>query len=205
MSLASRVLDAMGIGNGEDQSIEVQHNYASLLEQFNKVNRKYDQALATNEQDLRELSALRASKSALLGRIAVLQSELQACKDDLFRMQPTSQVPDSMIAQRFQSLDAQICDWIGTEISRFLDKWQPKHSGDQPKLFDHCGDPTTKGFLACYPDTGGEHMVRSIIHYYFQKQLLGDKILLFGLDDIPVGWLKWIEQSMSKLQPQRGE
>ena len=197
--------DVMRVGIRDEGATELRHRFTSLQETYNKMKGEHQQLVDSQAQDSKELIALREEKSVLQDRIAVLDRELQACKDDLFRMQPMSQVPDSTIAQRFESLDDQICNWIETQISRFMDEWQGKHHGDQPKLFDHDGDRTTKLFLAFYPNTGGEYMVRSTIHYYLQKELLGDKILLFGLSEVDVGWLKWIEQSMSRLQPQRGE
>ena len=197
--------DVMKGGVREEGPMELQHRYASLLKSYNQMTGEHHQLVASQAQDAKELSALREANSVSQDRIAALDRELQACKDDLFRVQPMSQVPDSTIAQRFASLDDRICDWTETQISRFMDKWQAKHHSDQPKLFDHDGDRTTKGFLAHYPDTGGEYMVRSIIHYYLQKYLFGDKILLFGLNDSLIDWLEMIEQSMSRLQPQRGE
>ena len=197
--------DAIRGGARDDAPIELQHHYASLLESYNQIKGEHHQVVASQAQDAKELIALREEKSVLRDRIAVLDRELQACKDDLFRMQPMSQVPDSTIAQRFESLDDQICNWIETQISHFMDEWQAKHDGDQPKLFDHNGDRTTKHFLAYYPDTGGEYMIRSIVHYYIQKYILGDGILLFGLSESLGDSLIGIEQSMSRLQPQRGE
>lgn len=195
----------MGIGNGEDQFIEAQHQYASLLDKFIEVKGKHDQLLATHEHDLQELSTLRESKSALQGRITVLQRELQACKDDLFRIQPMSQVPDSTIAQRFESLDAQICDWIGTEISGFLDAWQAEYPGDQPKLFHHDGYFDTQNFLAEYSEMGGEYVIRHVIHRHLQKKLFDDGICLFSLGAKDVSFLNIIEHGMSRLEPSRGE
>lgn len=186
-------------------SIELQHRYASLLESYNQIVKEHHQLVASQAQDAKKLSALHEAKSVLEDRNAGLDKELQACKDDLFRVQPMSQVPDSAIVQRFESLNDKICDWIETRISRFMDDWQAKHHGDQPKLFDHDGNTKMKHFLAYYPDTGGEYIIRSIIHYYFQKYILGDGILLFGLSESLGDLLKWIEQSMSRLQPQRGE
>ena len=197
--------DVIKGGVREEGPIELQHRYASLLKSYDELTEEHHQLVASQAQDAKELSALREADSVSQDRIAALDRELQACKDDLFRVQPMSQVPDSTIAQSFASLDDRICDWTETQISRFMDKWQDKHHGDQPKLFGHGADPTTKRFLARYPDTGGEYMVRSIIHCYLQKYLFGHKLLLFGLGDNLVGWLKSVEQSMSRLQPQRGE
>ena len=199
------IRDVIRGGARDEGPTEIQHHYASLLGSYNQMKGERDQLMASKAEDTKELSVLREAKSVSQNRIAVLDRELQACKDDLFRLQPIDQVPDSIIAQRFESLNDQICDWIETQISRSMDDWQAEHRGDQPKLFDHHGDTTTKRFLAHYPDTGGEYMVRSMIHFYFQKHLLGDKILLFGLDDNFVGLLEFMEQSMSRLQPQRGE
>ena len=197
--------DVMRGGPRDEGPGQLQHRYALLRRSYDEITGEHHQLVNAQAQDAKEISVLREAKSVLQDRIAVLDRELQACKDDLFRVQPMSQVSDSNIVQRFASLDDRICDWIETQISRFMDKCQARYRGDQLKLFDHGGDPITRAFLAHFPDTGGEYMVRSIIHHFFQKHLFGDKILLFGLDDHLVGVLRLIEQSMSRLQPQRGE
>ena len=78
---------------------------------------------------MRELSSLRKENTTVRGRVAMLEKELQACKDDLFRLQPVSQVPDSTIVQRLEYLNVQICDWIASEASRSMDEWQREHPG----------------------------------------------------------------------------
>lgn len=154
---------------------------------------------------MRELSSLREEKTTLRGQKVILEKELQACKDDLFRMQPVSQVTDSTIAQRLEYLNVQICDWIASEVSRSMDEWQRKHPGRQPKLFHHGGDTAAKAFLTQYPEMGGEYLVRSVLHRFLQQNLFNDGTALFGLDTNAASLLEAIEQGMSKLQPQRGK
>ena len=120
-------------------------------------------------------------------------------------MQPTSQIPDSIIAQSFESLDAQVCDWIGTEISGVLDAWQADFPGARPKLFDHDGHIDTQNFLAEYPEMGGEYVIRNVIHRHLQKKLFDDGICLFGLGTKYANFLNIIEHGMLRLEPSRGK
>ena len=201
MDISSFFRDSSGEDIRDRELLEIRRQYASLQQTFSDGKREYDQVVESN---MRELSTLREKNSTLHERNTVLERELQACKDDLFRLQPVSQLPDSSIAQRFENLDNGICDWTDQEISLYLDEWHPKNSDAQPRLFHHNGDPMMQGFLSHYPVTGGDNVIRFMLHYLIQKNLFDDKVLLVGLTSMDSEWLRWIEQGMSRLQPPRG-
>lgn len=184
---------------------ELQKQHASLQQAYDRGKVEYDQVMAAKLEDQKELSASREQNINLQKRINALENELQACKDDLFRLQPLSQVPDSIIAQRFENLDNVICNWIDTEISQFMDEWGSKYPNVDPKLFHHNGDPAIKTILAKYPNTGGEHVIRSIVHRHFQKKLFADRVFLFGVNARLLDSLKLVEEHMSRMQPPRGK
>lgn len=172
----------------------------SLAQTLTKEKAEYNEAIASKERDMRVLCE---ENLALQGRIATIQKELQACKDDLFRLQPVSQLPDSTIAQRFEDLNVQIEDWIAAEIARSTD--EHRQPGNQPKLFHHGENENAKAFLAKYPEFGGEYYVRSVLQQYLQQVLFHDTILLFALDRGFSVSLQNIENGMSQLKPSRGK
>lgn len=201
MDLSSLFRGSYEEDNKERELLELKRRYELLQQASNEGNHEYDRVVKSN---MREISTLREKNSSLHERNTVLERELQACKDDLFRMQPLSQLPDSTIAQRFETLNDNICDWIDQEISLYLDEWHPKSPEAQPKLFHHNGDSTVRGFLAQYPDTGGDNIIRFTLHCFIQKKLFSDEVLLVGLSSSDSEWLRWIEHGMSRLQPPRG-
>ena len=203
--LAGTTKEHAGEGDKDRELSDLQKQYASLQQAYSQSESERQRVMALTVQDMREISALREKQATLQERNAALERALQACKDDLFRMQPRTQVSDSTIAQRFEHLNDQICDWIDNEISRSMDECQSIHPGTQPKLFHHDEDPTTKGFLAHYPDTGGEYIIRFMLHFAIQRKLLSDQIFLFHLDTTAAKYLKYVEKGMTQLQPPKGE
>ena len=192
-------------GDRNRELSELRERCSALHKASDEANVERDRALAAKADTMKQVSTLHEEKSSLQERNAALVRELQACKDDLFRMQPMTQVPDSTIAQRFENLDNVICSWIDSEISQYIDEWESKYPNVDPKLFHHSGDSAIKTLLAQYPSSGGEHIVRSMIHRQFQKKLFGDRVFLFGLNTHLIDWLKLVEEHMSRLQPPRGE
>ncbi|KAG6994105.1 hypothetical protein G7Y79_00047g083310 [Physcia stellaris] len=203
MSLSFLVRGGGGRDDKDRDLPELQRRYSSLLKASDESKIEHDRAIASKIQDMRDLSVLRERDMAQQERITVLEKELQACKDDLFRVQPIGHLPDSTITRRFGDLDDLICVWIDGEISLFMDEWQPKTPGAEPKLFHHNGHSDMKAFLRRYPEMGGEYVVRFTVHYVLQKDLFGDEIWLFGLATYDMDLLKLIEQGMAELDPPR--
>ena len=194
----------MGDSDENYEFSELQRRCTALEELANSQRTENDELKASNSENTSELAALRGQIQTLQESNMKLEKELQACKDDLFRMQPANQIPDSTIKQRYEDLDNRICDWIDSEISHYTDKWQRKHPGTQPKLFHHNGNAELRGFLRQYPDTGGEHVIRRMIHRYLQEALFTDHVILFSLGPDDTQLLKYIEEGMSNMRPPKG-
>ena len=205
MSLLQGASGGSASGDRTRELSELRQRCSALHKASSEASLERDQALMAKAEIMKQLSTLHEENSSLQERNAALVRELQACKDDLFRLQPMTQVPDSAIAQRFESLDNVICNWIDSEISQYIDKWESKYPNVDPKLFHHSGDPAMKTLLAQYPNSGGEHVIRSMIHSHFQKKLFADRPLLFGLNIHLSDELRLIEEHISKLQPPRSE
>ena len=186
---------------GTRETHDLPSESTSLLQALTqeKDEDEHTEAITSKE---RALKVVTHENLTLRERVATLEKELQACKDDLFRLQPLSQVPDSTIAQHLEDLNTQICDWIAVEISRSMD--EHRQPGDEPKLFYHGKNRYARAFLADYPESGGEYYVRSVLHHQLQHVLFSDTILLFALDRDFSLFLQSIEHGMSQLEPSRG-
>ncbi|KAL8736693.1 MAG: hypothetical protein Q9166_000059 [cf. Caloplaca sp. 2 TL-2023] len=144
----------------------------------------------------KELDSLRQRNSSL-------DQELQACKDDLFKMQPRTKVPDSDVAKAYDDLHEHISSWVEGETSRFEINFRKHHKGPLPDLFFHKGSLAAKKFLSSYPTPGGEYFVRGVIQDMLHKKVFADEILLHGLDEPGTELLRRIEQSTGKTKPSR--
>ncbi|KAL8736566.1 MAG: hypothetical protein Q9181_002357 [Wetmoreana brouardii] len=132
-----------------------------------------------------------------------LKQELQACKDDLFKMQPRARVSDSDIAQAYDNLHEQISSWMEGEISRFEAGFRRQLNGPLPNLSHHGNLSVAKNFLSAYPTSGGEYFIRMVTQYLLQEMVFAGDILLLGLDEADTALLRRIERSLGKSKPPR--
>lgn len=132
------------------------------------------------------------------------QAELRTCKDDLFQLQPTGQIPDSRVAEDFEKLVEAICNWIDTEVSRHLDDWHFQNPDESPRLFYHGRNEHAWRILKHYPDTAGEYLVRCHIQQQLCEKLFDQSSYLFALG-IDAQLLQMTEEQMFKLSPHRGK
>ena len=107
----------------------------------------------------------------------VSQQQLQACKDDLFRLQPIAQTPDSDIARGFNDLCHQIVGFIDEEVLAFSAA-QP--NADPSQIFSAGKIASVQLFLNKYPNAG-EYIVRYFIHGFLQEKIFSDGVYLLGL------------------------
>ncbi|KAI4268934.1 MAG: hypothetical protein L6R38_007670 [Xanthoria sp. 2 TBL-2021] len=171
-------------------------DYNDLLQTHHATIKENHNLKAWTTQLEKDLGATRQKKSSI-------EHELQACKDDLFRLQPTAQIPDSDIAQSYDDLNEQISSWMEGVIARFEAKYRERHHGPLPNLFHH-GDVTAAAdFLADHPMFGGEYLVRCYLQILLQRMVFADNILLHGLNESQTALFRSIEQSMAKSKPPR--
>lgn len=140
------------------------------------------------------------NKDAMEAQVNTLQKSLDACKDDLFRLQPVAQTPDTEILEDFESLIQHIRHWIEVEIDIFEKKYLQARN---EVLFSADGNDDVARVLQRFPQVG-EYLVRSVIHHYLQTHMLGEGVYFLGLPEDFIYILQDVEQSMAQLQPQRG-
>lgn len=179
-------------------------DFSKLKEKYNDVCQAYSEVEDENlrlqtysGQFTQELKSTRQDNNSL-------KQELQACKDDLFRMQPRSRVPDSVVAQAYDDLDEKVCSWIASEISLFETDYYQTGQKAPPTLFYHRNSSSVKEFLSDHPTYWGEYLVRCLIRGLLQEMVFAEDILLLGLDNSEAALLQRIERGMGKGKPPRG-
>ena len=132
--------------------------------------------------------------------LTATKEELSQCKDDVFRLQTASQVPDSEISKRFESLGQQIIHWIDAKVADF-DTARPEAEPDRVFLVGE--DKQARTFLRLHPGAG-EHLARYLIHRFLDKNVFGKKLYFFGLSDEKLQFMKDTELEMARFDPPRG-
>ena len=193
------MLSILGAGDRGRELTGLRQQNDDLLQSFRQLKRQYEELLDVNIQD-------QGDQAALQEKMSLLEGELQACKDDLFRLQPVSQTSDSEIVQQYESLNTSICEWVEDEVSRCMDNWQKLDDDESsPLLFHHNRDSYAKKLLATYPDTAGEYIIRYRLQHMLHYLFYNEAIFLFGLHPGDALLLQTIEEGMETLQPERGK
>lgn len=184
-------------------------NEAELrISQLEQQKGTLDQA---HRQTLNEINSTKMWTAEILNELEstrsqnnTLKQQLQACKDDLFRMQPKSEVPDSVVAQAYDDLHEHISTWVEGEISRFEVDHRKGRFEPLPDVFHHGNQITVQRFLEAHPTSGGEYLVRCIVQMMLQETIFDQDIVLLGLDEKHAALLQSIERSMGEAQPPKG-
>lgn len=164
------------------------------LQSMRNLQTKGSQTIATQSPDSKK--GIRSPKAEM----DILRKDLDACKDDLFRLQPAAQTPDTEIVNDFDSLAENIHTWIEVEISNF-EKTNPK--ARHQKFFSSGGNTEIAKILRKF-SPAGEYLVRYEIHRFLQECIMGDDIYLLGLSEEAIETLQIAENSMARLKPPRG-
>ena len=181
-----------------------------IIAHFHNIGKDLQMEQKAHEATQRELQAFKADQhhkevngtelQGLREKVAASQRELSACKDDLFRLQPFAQIPDSDISRQFDFICQQIINWIDVELLGF-EHANPHLS--QKDFFSPGGDIEIARHILRNPELG-EYLSRYMIHCYFEAKLLGPSCSLLGLTKSDQELLQRTERSMAKMDPPRG-
>ena len=178
-----------------------------LKHQLDKTKLHMDQLTFQTREANEEKAAYESKLQALQKQNARLNDDLTECRDDILRLQPPSQIPDSKIAEQCSNLYQQIASWVDDEAEEsssmetqlgnlFADK-------EAPELLKSCMDGDL--IRATRKHSDAEPLIlRYIIQCHLHRMILTDDIYLFGLDDHNVTILRSIEHAMEDLEPKRG-
>ena len=190
------------------QNLRTRKNQLShAQDDFQKV-RQVQQELASvrreleaSQDDLRRTQNTYEELQKARKKLAASQDELTACKDELFRLQPIAQIPDSRVAKELENLCQQIVNWIEAEVVIF-EKAHPENGPEH--IFSIGEDKEAARFMNQHP-RGGEHLAAYLIHRWLQDHLFGQKLSCLGLPAEAVQLVETAEQSMARLDPPRGD
>ena len=136
-----------------------------VKKQLASVRRELKASKGRAKETSRELQQERSN-------LAASEADLTACKDELFRLKPIAQVPDSRVAKEFENLCQQITNWVEAEVAIF-EKAHPEEG--QEHVFSIGEDNNAAQFMARHP-RGGEHLAVYMIHDWLQDNLFGQNL-----------------------------
>lgn len=155
-----------------------------------------------------EKTTLEATNRKLQRQVRDLSNNLTECKDDLLRLQPTSQVSDNEISERYANLDQQIAGWIddNTEDTQLLEERIEKMRSveDLPDLFKQYMSSDYLKLAKKFPESQ-PLLLRFLIHCCLGTFILSNEVYLFGLGARDVALLQGMEEGMRLLEPRRGK
>ena len=161
-------------------------------------------ALTSQTEDLNNTKRLKRAaenrSEQLRSELEITQGQLRLCKDDLFRLQPMAQVPDTEIVKEFGSICQDVIGWIDIEISAF-EKSYP--SAEPSKIFSGGRFPNIRYMLEQFP-TFGEYWVRYVVHNCLYGTIFSRSVYLLGLPEKTKQCLQAAEERMASLEPPRG-
>lgn len=150
---------------------------------------------------------LEAEARKLQRQIRDFSANLTECRDDLLRLQPTSQVSDNEISEQFSNLDQQIAGWVDdkTEDATALEEkfGSSKTVDGLPEMLRMFATPDHLRLAKKYPSSQ-PLLLRYFVHCYLRTFILSSDVYLFGLDARTIALLQGMEEGMKQLEPCRG-
>ncbi|KAI4137152.1 MAG: hypothetical protein L6R39_007446 [Caloplaca ligustica] len=181
---------------------------AHLKHQLEKTKLHMDQLTFQTREANEDKAAYESKLQTLQKQNNRLNEDLTECRDDILRLQPPSQIPDSKIAEEYTNLYQQIASWVDDEAedSSAMEDQLAKLLADKdaPELLKSILDNDLIRATKKYPDAE-PLILRYIISTHIHRCILADDIYLFGLDDHNVTVLRSIAHAMEDLEPKRGK
>lgn len=167
---------------------------------FNEQVAKNAKLLKQKQELLDEI----AEKKHTLKNITALNGDL---REDLLKHQPSQQMADSQIVDRYNLLSENLSSWADTRVRHFEDQWKAEHDSHYPEsnIFRHGDIAAFKAFLQAGYRFGGEYLVESQVHLLLHEMLFNDEKLSFALDENENKFLKAVEDGHEALDPLRGK
>ncbi len=200
----------------ENQSLRegLKYRESEASEILRKENDKYNQLYETTTTQLEKLRAEKAKVEEVARKthlkLQAKEEELQKCKDELFDLQPPSQISDVQIGNEWERLCGNITRWIDdqaggmgslySELKRlrqmdeFTDTVALYWGDDRQELAHHANR---------YPYIT-DVLIRYNIHCLLEKRIFDESVYMFGLRHRSAELLTMIEKQMNALDPPRG-
>ena len=191
------------------EHFEILEEHISHLQYERQKRDAHMESLTAQTREANEEKAsLEAANRRLQRQVKELSDNLTECKDDLLRLQPTSQVSENEISDKYANLDQQISGWVDdrTEDAQVLEEQidKIKSVDDLPQLFKQYMSSDRLKLAKKFPESQ-PLLLRYLIHCCLGTFVLGNDIYLFGLDSRNIALLQGIEVGMKSLEPRRGK
>ena len=180
-----------------------------------RENDKFNQLYKTTTTQLENLRAEKSNMEEVARKthlkLQAKEEELQKCKDELFDLQPPSQISDVQIGNEWEMLCGNITRWIDdqaggmgslySELKRLkqLDQFTKTIAfywgDDRQELARHANR---------YPNII-DMLIRYNIHCLLEERVFDESVYMFGLQRRSAELLTMIENQMSALEPRRGK
>ena len=138
-----------------------------------------------------------------------IAEELAQCKDELFSLQPRSEVTDTQIAAEWDTLCQQITRWVDDEaeftsdlITRLKELNNLGHLSVTVEKYWGKDRQLTVNRFKMNDDL--DCILRYNIHCLLESWIFDENIYLFGLDIEDSRFLRSLEESLANLRPTRG-
>ena len=175
-----------------------------------RENAKYTQLYMSTTNQLEELRAEQEIARKTHLKLQAREEELQKCKDELFDLQPPSQISDDQIGNEWERLCGNITRWIddqaggtgsvGSELNKlrqmdeFNDTVSQYWGNDRQELVQ---------VASRYPYVI-DVLIRYNIHCLLEERVFDQSVYMFGLGHKSAELLNVIEKQMNALEPRRG-
>ena len=180
-----------------------------------KDNAKYNRLIKTTTTQLEELQAENAKVKEIARKthlkLQAKEEELKECKDELFDLQPPSQISDAQIANEWERLCGNITRWIDDQaggmgslyselkelrrLNKFNDTVAHYWGDDREELAHHASRYT---YIT-------DALLRYNIHCLLEERVFDESVYMFGLGRMNAEFLTMIERQMDALEPPRGK
>ncbi len=174
------------------------HKRETHMEFLTEQTREANDSRERSEAEIRKLQR----------QVRDLSANLTECKDDLLRLQPTSQVSDNEISEQFSNIDQQIAGWVDdkTEDVTILEEkiGGIKTVDGLPEQLRMFATSEHLRLAKKLPDSQ-PLLLRYFIHSFLKEFILSSDVYLFGLDSRNIALLQGTEEGMRQLEPRRGE
>lgn len=195
--------------NKYNERFEIFENHISHLQHERHKRETHMEFLIEQTREANDgKERLEAEARKLQRQIRDLSANLTECRDDLLRLQPTSQVSDNEISEQFSNLDQQIAGWVDdkTEDSTVLEEkfGSIKTVDGLPEMLRMFATPDHLRLAKKYPNSQ-PLLLRYFVHCYLRTFILSSDVYLFGLDARTIALLQGMEEGMKQLEPCRDE
>ena len=191
--IESLCAEVKGLQDVHEEIFNLRHSYNEIQHSYRYLQSEYEILNKLNTETMRNIHEMEAETNAL-------RKKLEACKDDLFRLQPTRHITDAEIVNDFESLSQHIHNWIEVELTKYE---QANPEAQEKDFFSGDRNGASVKFLQRFPQAG-EYLARYTIHRYIQEYMFADEVYLLGLSEEITDTLERAEVSMEQLGPPTG-